>query len=299
VEHNPLRLDLVTPLASLPEFERDVLRPLFPGGARHSTEASLRAAWEKPGFDPDQHLAAVSQKLAPVLSPASLLGPVAGLLLASGLVLQIRGVREVDLAPFLFLADFAMVPLFAGFWPRGWWHIGRPARSSLVGLLLPLMLISTAVVALLLSTERPLPAEAGLGIALVGLASYAAVLRGVKLRPSGTARARLSALLQIRRHAAAELRRPQPALDDAWIPALSAMGLEREIQRWRERQSRLGPGARSLESSASTGGRAFTGRSAHGAAGPAGWARALRVDPAWLLDDDDDEEEDGRGGRGR
>jgi hypothetical protein len=214
-----VRLRLLGPLASFRPFERSVLAGLFPGGGSESTSALLRARYRVDGFDPEASLRA-ALPVAPAAVPAgralgtALLGTIA----LAGVALQARAVADADLLPLVLLANFVGGALLLRLWPRHWWHGGR-TRRSLIGLLLPLLALTTAVAALQLAVARPQPVPAWAASMLSALACYALMLVGGRMPARGEPFATLRALGRIRRDAAAELRRPAPRLSDAWVAA--------------------------------------------------------------------------------
>jgi len=281
-----VRMRLLVPPASLPAFERAVLEPLFPEG-QEMTSARLHEVYKEAGLDPGALVAGLLPPSATSRSPAGwslvhLLTVPLGIL---GLVLQFRALNHIDSAPFVVIANAGILAVRA--WPKGWWCTSRPVR----GLLVPLALMTAAYLALHLTFNRPLPVQVWVGGALVVLAVQGSVLVGSRMRTGG-AYTRLRHFARIRRFAAAELRRQNPRLEDAWTTRLEALGLRREIGRWRERFGGVGQLAPDLSAAAALeplSGPRYTGRVPEPFVGPAGWTDALHV----YVDEPADEDEQG------
>lgn len=179
-----VRLRRLASPASLPEFEREVLKPLFPEGAE-TTSSRLEQIYGKEGLDPDRPVTSGLSAAAPPGRPArfSLVHLVTVPLGLLGLWLQFRSLAHFDFVFFVILANAAALFL-ARAWPAGWWHQGRPRR----GLLVLLFLMTVGYLAFQLSVNRPLPAEAWAGGALVILACHATVLAQARIFESISAR---------------------------------------------------------------------------------------------------------------
>jgi hypothetical protein len=284
-----LRMRLLVSPASLPAFERAVLEPLFPEG-QEMTSQRLREVYKEAGLDPG---ALVAGLLPPAQSPRSaarwsLVHLLTVPLTLLGIVLQFRALNHPDAFPLVVIAN-AVALLLTRAWPKGWWCTTRPAR----GLLVPLLLMIVGYLALHLTMNRPLPAQAWVGGALVVLACHANVLAGSRMRTGG-AYTRLRHFARIRRFAVGELRRPNPRLEDAWTTRLEALGLRQEIARWRERlggEGQLAPDMSSVAAADAWSGPRYTARVPEPFAGPAGWSEALYVYVDAGPDQDDDSSE--------
>jgi hypothetical protein len=282
-----LRLRRLASPSSLPAFEREVLAPLFSEGAETTSER-LREVHRKDGLDLD---AVVRNGLAaaklptgkPRFSPIHVLTIPLGLL---GLWLQLRFLSHTDFVFFVLVFN-VLVLILARAWPRGWWYQGRPRRGLLV---LP-VLMTTAFLAFQFSVNRPLPAEAWAGGAILILACHATLLAQARMPATG-AGLRVRRLARIRGFAAAELRRPDPRLEDEWNHRLIALGLGGDIERWRARFGDAGPVVPDLSAPEATGapsGPRYRGRVPDPFPAPLGWTEPLR---AYY---DEDEEEEGAG----
>jgi hypothetical protein len=119
----------------------------------------------------------------------------------------------------------------------------------------------------------PLTAPGSAGLALVAGWSVGALLYGAQdVERSARARQKRIAVLGAR-YARRELGKPQPRLDDTWIPHLAALGLEPQVASWRERHAAAGPIETARPVSAGSGfevARPFTGIAALPAA-EEGW----------------------------
>ena len=159
------------------------------------------------------------------------------------------------------------------------------------------LLMTGGYLALHLTLNRPLPVSAWVGGALVVLACNASLLVGSRMRTDGPY-ARLRHFARVRAFAAAELRRPNPRLEDAWTTRLEALGLRGEIAAWRQRFGGAGQLAPDLSSGAAAepmSGPRYTARVPEPFAGPGGWTEALyvNVDPYADADEEEDVDEDG------
>ena len=295
-EDAPVRVHMrrVAADASLTVFERDILDDIF-GDARELTTESHRQRHAGRDYDPDEALEARLQSARQGKGGATPASAKAvgsrwtlarvGLMLVFvfGLVNVFRYAGPLgDVVPVLALWAFLTVALVNG-WRTGWWSPGRQVR----GLLAPLVVLFVLQLTLLLSPNRPLPAEGWAASAIVVLAGYFFTLARSRL-PAGDGGV-VADLLRMRAYADAELQRPRPQLDDRWIPRLRAMGLGGAIEAWRARHSGAAAmppehGDRPLITTAH-----FTGRSPAPWVGPKGWADALSV----FADDEDDDEADG------
>jgi hypothetical protein len=281
-----VRIRLLVHPASLPAFERETLAPFFPDG-QETTSARLREAYKKAGFDPEAVVTRAAGAAAPPTprsrwSLAHLLLVPVGIL---GVVLQFRALNHVDLVPLIAIANGVALILTRA-WPKAWWCAGRPKR----GLLVFLALAIAGYLTLHLVPNRPFPPQVWVGGALVVLACYGATLVGSRM-PAGGPYTRFRHFARIRRFAAAELRRPNPRLEDAWVSRLRALGLRREIDRWKARfggAGQLAPDLSTAGAGEAPSGPRFTGRVPEPVVGPPGWTDALHV----YVDDEDEDDED-------
>ncbi len=287
-----VHMRLLTTHAALTPLERAVIEDLF-RGERELSSARLQERHRGTGYDPGDRLRAwmadaARPSAAAQFSPLELVLSLAAL---GGVVMAAAPLLEEPEALPLAAGGVFFGVMVVGAWPGGWWHAGRPVR----GLLVPLVMLFAAVAAFHLSLNRPLAPDVWTGSALAVLAGYALTLVRSRAPASGNG-AIARDLSAMRRFAAAELRRPRPRLDDAWIPRLEALGLGRAIERWRARHggaAAMPPDAgESAQTELLTAAR-FTGRAPEPFRGPRGWSDALHV---YEMDDDDDDEETGEDG---
>jgi len=270
-----VRMRLLVPRASLPAFERELVEKLFPEGDE-SGSVRLGAHYAKEGLDPGAVIRELLAASVPAKSSAHRFLPTALFLLAGipGFLIQFRTLSTVDLVFFVIIANGAAF-MIAASWPKGWWHAGQPKR----GLLVPLVILTAGYLGLNLAVNRPVPAAAWVGGALVVLACHAITLAKSRMRADAP-RMLPRHLSRIRRFAAAELRRPRPRLEDAWIPHLQALGLEPQLEAWRARSEAASHSPVDLADVGEDGamGPRFTGRvPVPFVAGPPGWVDGLYI----------------------
>jgi hypothetical protein len=102
-------------------------------------------------------------------------------------------------------------------------------------LFIPLLLATAAIVILHLVLPMPAGAEASAGLTLMLLGVYKATVAASATHEPRAARRRRAELLRVRNWLRAELRNPHPRLRDDWLPWLLALGLHRDVERWRGR----------------------------------------------------------------
>jgi hypothetical protein len=196
----------------------------------------------------------------------------------SGVALMVRSIVDQTLAdPAPIVAGLIPGHIFSAFWP-----VGTPGRRvSLFTLLFAAFSFSLLGAALALSPNTPLTGYAALGLGLMSVGHYAAYLaRLPKSRPEDLE------FEACRRFALSELKRPRPALKDAWVESLEALGLSKAIAKWRVRpgdftaapdMADIGPGEMQT-------GPPFTGEALHRPTLPDGWAEGF-----YVYGDEDDE----------
>src|SRR4030095_12173924 len=130
----------------------------------------------------------------------------------------------------LFAIAFAVIPAVLR-------AISPTLRANRFAPLVPLAYSAIAVVALVVlqfGTNIPLGVAASAGFGMMFMCCIIAIFVSLRTaeRPELARRKRETALAT--KYAKRELRRPNPALSNAWIPQLLALGLGDAIQRWRE-----------------------------------------------------------------
>lgn len=279
-EDATVRLRLLVPRESLSALDRPVVDAFFPDGDESGTEL-LRRHYRDEGFDPD---AVVGRALEAAFPPAqarrwSPIGKVVALALgAAGVGLHVQDLVALGRLPYTLGGALMGGALVASLWGTGW-HGGRLPRRA-IWLLLGLPVLTLWAVVLHLVGTQPLGVHASAGLPLLCLAWYQTMLSGARLPGRGAARRRLTDLARARRFGAAELRRPYPRLQDAWIPHLEALDLGPALERWRARHGRgMGAGRdlAGLDPSEALAGPRFTGRPPAPFVGPEGWIDGLDV----------------------
>jgi hypothetical protein len=262
-----LELKLLVDRGALGSYERKLVDKLFFDGRTETDTEAVRRHYKNSGFDPtgvirepiEKRLRPLVGRRPPKPSPRVpwICAGVFGLLL--GLEFAARGAGGAVLVALLSI--MATLPIIAGsvfvsIYRRSTHGLDRIA----LGFLLPALVL---LAVLFLATV----AEEWLGFAIpdfypgpfgvLALAAFAVFVASVWLHLARTRDApeavRLRRkLAEIRRRFAKELDRPDPRLDDAWLPYLLAFGLDRRVDRWFT---------------------SFGGRLAdHGSVGTAGWS---------------------------
>jgi uncharacterized membrane protein YgcG len=232
-----LHLDLLVPRESLAPAERKLVAGLFPKGDATNSDL-LRQHYRSSGFDPaakirDALRQAVRRRgdLADVRSrpsrwPSALPIALGAATLVTAIVATPAGGAAATL---LGIAIFALwIPAFAAAWAL------RDRVERFVG---PGVWIVACQIAAIAATAR---AAATLGTSAFALAGAVtlhlgltrSVATSLQTRQGPRRIARRRELARARRWFAAELARPTPNLDDAWLPYLLAFGLAPAMDRW-------------------------------------------------------------------
>lgn len=234
-----LHLTLLAPRSRFHGYERTLIDALFESGATETDTASIRERYKKTGFDPASKIRKPIERVVASLIPApsqarAPFAPTA-LALLGGVILMGVGIqREPADAPLALigmpvaLVAYLTAVVGAVTWRNRVHDVGRGAggfivpQAIVVGVLL--WILATGVT--LAGTLTLL----GLAFVVVGLAnSVANQARSRESRDRIAYRRRLAAA---RAWFAAELKRPVPALEDAWFPYLIAFGLGKDMDRW-------------------------------------------------------------------
>ncbi len=295
-----LRLRLLVDRHSLSGYERDLVFALFFGGRSEVTTAELRAHYKSSGFDPAEVIrSGLEERLkfdvhegrgrpAPSRRPTAILA-----LSTVGLLgLQAAWRWPAGLTTLLSLAF--LVPPFYGL-ALGIAYAARDVpdklRNRVIAFGVPMALMVAGTVFVVFQPELSSwftievpPGILGLAALLLGpLAAWSSVLNAATSRERAETIAARQELLQARRHLKAELRRPEPDLDDAWFPYLLAFGLSAAMDRWAKAfggvsASGLAAGAAAAGAfsggGSSGGGWSGGGGSFGGAGASASWAAA-------------------------
>ena len=233
-----LHLRLLVPRGSLQPHERALIDALFDSGSDRTDTDRVRARYKKTGFDPAstvrEFLTTRVSRVAPGGTKPS--KRLTALLLLGAIVLLGLGItRDTADAPVAFAALGISLPIFiftvivAAVSQRAATRFDK----VLVVLALPIAVgVGLLAFILLLSTAHPVGplTLAGLGAWTLALANSACNLAASRHSAEGIAlRQRLFAA---RRFFRDELRKPQPALRDAWFPYVLAFGLGRHADKW-------------------------------------------------------------------
>lgn len=294
-----LELTLQVPRTHLHPAEQAVAERLFGDGTRVTSD-QVRAvqSWMSHEADrvvDDELIRAAVQDRVRRHRGSPVWRALAGLVAAAGIGLVFHDTMAHDAFPYGIMAGVLGGGLVAT-WPMGWWHIGRSLGWALVALL-PWLLLPVVYAALMLVPSVPPSAQASVGMALLILAGYVLMFAPTGAAPGEAAR-RVDRLWRARDWARRQLRRDAPALQDASVPHLEALGLGAALQRWRERhQLAQLQGAGGGAGMMSTGMRPFTGVAPPMPPHDWMWVVFLCHNPAF--DDDDDaggDEDSGDGG---
>ena len=225
--------------AAMQPYEQEVLAALFPSGPESGTEV-LAKHYAESGFNPEDALAdavgAQFRKAEPASRMAELFVWVQVALFCAGVPLVFynifQGNRDWRLCFNALGVGFgiAVIPLLLHAIPA--WRGFRlaplvPAAWSGLGVV--------AFVAVNFGTNLPLHVFGCAGLGLYWLCAFCIVFSTMSTAES-PARARRNRDVALAvNYARQQLNRPHPALSDAWLPQLRALGLGRQIEQWRKR----------------------------------------------------------------
>lgn len=300
-----LHLRRTVPFSELRGYDRVLVAGLFVEGAERTDTETLRQHYRSSGkgyrpaaeIQPGLELAvesalreAAAGEAPPPPDEPGILGRRRSLWLllaavaAFGLALALRPEVHMVLGVFLLVGAsllYGFGRALAAAWGRriDWGN----ARALLF--LVPGFGIALLGAAGVLFVDRfsPVPSHlaAQLGIALLALAAISSLVRVARSRETRAGVRLRQRLAAARRMLRDELERTDPDLEDAWLPYLLALGLEREVDRWSV--SYAGSGASeammatrgtSSSSSSSGGGWSGGGGAFGGAGATSGWAAA-------------------------
>lgn len=241
-------LRLVRNPSELPGFERDFTRRLF--GDRHEIDSEgFYRTHSQEGFNPEEELedaidehsppnaatpaARPSRFWAIVRGLSSVLFVGAGILIVIETLLQ-EGTRLMGTMVFVGIGLLVISWLIA--------NLRKPASTAITALLMlvPILLIIPVVIVLHLIGTLPIGPFGSIGVALFALWWVAAILRVTRGDVADSTPGAVSAEMA-RNYVRKQLRRRNPALDDAWMPHLIALGCYEAVNQWRrERKSAAG-----------------------------------------------------------
>jgi hypothetical protein len=282
---------------SLTPAERKIVDAVFFESNTTSTDI-VRRRYRGDDFDPDELVAenataaTAGAKLSRWRPIASSLALAAGL---SGVVLLAMDVAAAGQPPIALFGALVVNGVVNNFSPKPSRPVARPPSRDLL-FLVPLVLLTLAMTAIHVATNASLSIYASAGMALFTLGNFQSMLNGSRPHVRGPEARRFAELARIRAFAERELRRERPALEDAWIPHLEAMGLADRIRAWRDRHAKTSsgvPGGLDMPSSPFTGRTTSASRSL-----PEDWAAGFYVFADDELPEDraaDEPEEHGSG----
>ncbi len=202
-------------------YEQEVVDALFAGQAEIST-TQIQA---RKAFDPEAVTSAAFARVAPPRPKGSRIAvAILSALTATGFALTVTDLQRPGADPYA-PAAAALAMLFArlGLPPAAFW-----------------LTVATALVQLVPNAPLAGLAAVGVSVAILGGHYGRRAGRPSTARPEGR---RLLELQRIRDWAAKELGKPRPALRDAWILHLHALGLAPAVAKWRDRHGAAGASA--------------------------------------------------------
>lgn len=228
-------LRLLAPRERLTPYERAGIDALMPDGWE-TTSADIQRRHGGKGFDPANALKAELEKIG-ADAKKSTTSPwysklTSFLLFIAGLLIAIQESVRLGREPAVFGAALISASILTSLWPR---NLARNAiRASLVAtllLLIPLILAFAVIVEVHFAAAMPPGVYGSVGLALALVATYKAILAGSATRDSAAMRPLIRARTWLRN----ELKSATPRLRDEHIPWLLALGLGRDVERWRRR----------------------------------------------------------------
>jgi uncharacterized membrane protein YgcG len=289
---NVLHLTLLVERDTLPDYERKLIRALFFDDGSETDTESIRKHYKSQGFDP---AAKIRDGLK---SRTDKLGGNGDALpnpsWRPGLLLFLGGIACLAIAGFLRPFELIVVGIAAAIglplyiWAMVAAYIWRKRISGLVRgsiwFLLPVVGLLWGMSWLTLSGAYYASALLLTGCTLTALAAAHSVMNEARCRQGASRIALRKKFASAREYFRAELRKPEPRLQDGWFPYLMAFGLGKHVDRWFKSYGGVSsvstsPGGQDWHSSSggvSAGSSAWTGGGgAFGGAGASGtWAVA-------------------------
>jgi uncharacterized membrane protein YgcG len=289
-----LFLTLVQKKDSFAGYEAALVNSLFVDGDTTNTE-KIKAHYKKKGFDPVSKIREPLQRKVGEMagrSSAPKIGwKLTSIFAAAGVVLMVLGGigGPLNIVGALVATCIVVALYVAGLFGA----IDYRRRLSNLGLFavefIPAILLILAVPAILLLRVVGFRFNTFMlsGLVLVSLAAIRSIFNLAKSRDAGDRLQNRRRLTAARDYFARELRRPNPALDDAWFPYVLAFGLGANSDRWfrsfggqsgiaSSSRSTFASSSQSTPGSSSSSGSGWTGGGgAFGGAGASGtWAVA-------------------------
>jgi hypothetical protein len=236
-----LHLTLRVPRSGLSGYEHSLVNALFGLVANRTSTDEVRKRYADCGFNPVDIIESPIRSAVEEIPESGRLLPRAShwritlvLALMAVVLLFAAGSQRLEDVPIALLCCVfgAAAYLFARLQARVWGtRVVRPGRHAL-RFLLPLALPAGALSWLITSGAYFMGPLALLCLVLVVLTFTASTLNHART-PYTAERMRFrKRLASAREYFVAELRRPEPRLQDAWYPYLLAFGLGRRVDRW-------------------------------------------------------------------
>ncbi len=274
-KHDELVLTLLRPRESFEGYEAALVKSLFIDGDTTST-SKIKAFYKKTGFDPVSKIRGPLERLigktAGVNSAPTVDRTWTAILAVAGVALLVLGglTGALNILGGLVAGCLILALYLAGLFGA----IDYRRRLSNLGALsvefVPAILLILAVPAILLVRMTGFRFHALMlgGLVVASLAAVRSILNLAKSRDAGDRLELRRRLTAAREYFARELRRPTPALDDAWFPYVLAFGLGPDADRWFHSFGGDGAGA---SSSATTFTSSPGPRSGSGPSSGSGW----------------------------
>jgi uncharacterized membrane protein YgcG len=242
LERSVLHLTRKADRAELYGYEKKLLDQLFFDRTDETDTDRVRKHYKSTGFDPAgliapgikgrlQNHPGLGGRTVPPPRRATLALLAAGLALLGAEALTHAGGWLLPFVSLFGLVFLYLPGLFAAIAFRG--RIERLFLGA-AGFLLPMIgLVAASALVAAGRLRFLLPGLLGvLALAALDLAAVRSLFHNAQTRESASRIQKRKLLAAARRHLARELRRPAPALTDAWFPYLLAFGLGGEVDRW-------------------------------------------------------------------
>lgn len=235
-----LHLRLKVPRNQLTRHDRALIDGLFFSGSTETSTRAIRRHYAETGFDPAATIRTSVQRMVEMWegSGGKLAAPSAWptwvlLLAAAGALIAAVAVRTADVAVAAAGSAIALfLYLFAvGFSIAFRQTVERP-RAALWWLLVPIAAMVTGLSILLVQGAFRAGPLTLTGLTLLVLAFVTSAFNLARSRQDAERLAMRKRLASARAWFRDELRRPKPALDDAWFPWIIGFGLGRQVDRW-------------------------------------------------------------------
>lgn len=238
-----LHLELLVPRHEFAGYERTLIDKFFKSNATTTSTDDIRERYKGSGFDPSgiirqplKDLFTQLTGMADMPSAKQRRWVLTVALSVAGVALLAVGVitRSADaLVALLALAlvgvpGFLFTRLQAYLWKR---RVVRPG-PHLLRVLVPLALLTATLCWGLMTGYGALGLFALTGLTVLLVAAWRSALNGSRSDASKARLLRRKELASAREYCRAELKKPAPALDDAWYPYLLAFGLGRHVDTW-------------------------------------------------------------------